>query len=84
MELTVAVITACLVAMVALYINELRRQVKVAKLHQRIVDAGTSVREPLAERRSQTGPSHALIASGEIHQITPPASVGGFLFWWVR
>jgi len=83
MEL-VAVVIAAYLAGLGLYVKELDRQTRVLKLHKRIVDAGTSAREPLVERRSQTGPGHALIASGEIHQIAPPASVGGFLFWWVR
>ena len=56
MELAATVIAACLVVMVAVYINELRRQVKVAKLHQRIIDAGTSVREPLIERAAKQIP----------------------------
>jgi hypothetical protein len=31
-------------------------------------------------RRRQTDPTHTLIASGEIHQIAPPASVGCSFF----
>ena len=81
MELVVVVIAAYLAGL-GLYVKELERQTKVLKLHKRIVAAGTSVRKPLV-RRSQTGPGHALIASGEIQQIEPPASVEGFLFWWV-
>jgi hypothetical protein len=83
MELVVVVIVAYLAGMLGLYVKELERQTRVLRLHKRIVAAGTSVRKPLVERRSQTGPGHALIASGEIQQIEPPASVEGFLFWWV-
>ena len=63
MELTVAVIAACLVALVAVYFNELRRQNKVAKLHQRIVDAGTFGTRTAGRARRQTGSSYSLIAS---------------------
>ena len=53
MEVAPTVIAACLAGMLGLYVRELRRQVKVAKLHQRIVDAGTSVREPVTERAAK-------------------------------
>jgi hypothetical protein len=49
MEL-VAVVIAAYLAGLGLYVKELDRQTKVLKLHKRIVDVGTSVRNPLVER----------------------------------